>query len=189
MGTSWPSTSGSWGSPPTPQQGLSATPCGRGWVPPVSFLPQDRELSALDGQAIKGGGRMGFMPELSDFTPRQAEGIRGQLGPLRSLTPQSNSWALTAVLAHSSLPAPPLTLSWGWGLVGLELGQCRPLGVHQEVVEKGHLLLHLLNLLSVLVEDVLAHKLGALWAEERDLGGQTWHLLLGGRGGGVGSPP
>ena len=44
----------------------------------------------------------------------------------------------------------------------LQLRQRGSLGVHEEVVEEGHLLLHLLDLVPVLVQDVLTHKLWAL---------------------------
>ena len=42
------------------------------------------------------------------------------------------------------------------------LGKLGPPGVLQVAVEELHLLLHFLNLLAMLVEDVLAHKLGPL---------------------------
>lgn len=55
-----------------------------------------------------------------------------------------------------------LTLSRRWERRKLHLRQCRPLGVHQEVVEKRHLLFHLLNFIPVLVQDVLSYKFWAL---------------------------
>lgn len=55
-----------------------------------------------------------------------------------------------------------LTLGRPGGLGRFDLWQSWALGISEEVVEEGDLLLNLLYLLSMLVEDVLSHKFGAL---------------------------
>ena len=55
-----------------------------------------------------------------------------------------------------------LTLARPWGRWGLHLRERWPFGIHQEVVEELYLLLHLLNFISVLVQNMLPHKLRAL---------------------------
>lgn len=55
-----------------------------------------------------------------------------------------------------------LTRSGAWRGQGLYLGDGRSFSVHQEVVEELHFLLHLLDLISVFVQDVLPHKLRTL---------------------------
>lgn len=60
-----------------------------------------------------------------------------------------------------------LTLSWAERRRGLHLWEGWSLGIHEKVVEKHHLPFHLLNLVPVFVQDVLAHKLWAL-ARQRE---------------------
>ena len=61
-----------------------------------------------------------------------------------------------SALPHAPAPGSAATRST------LGLWVLRPLGIAQVVVVVLHLLLHLLHLLAVLVEDVLAHKVGTL---------------------------
>lgn len=61
-----------------------------------------------------------------------------------------------------------LTLGRARWLSWLDLRQSWALGICEEVVEECHLLLHLLNLLSMLIEDMLAHKLRALGGGDED---------------------
>lgn len=75
---------------------------------------------------------------------------------------EKQSWGRRGTDPHGSY----LTLGRARRLSRLDLRQSRALGIRKEVVEKCHLLLHFLNLLCMLVEDVFAHKLGAL-GEER----------------------
>lgn len=60
-----------------------------------------------------------------------------------------------------------ITLSWARWRRWLHLREGRSLGIHEEVVEKHHLLFHLINFVPVFVQDVLAHKLWAL-ARQRE---------------------
>lgn len=55
-----------------------------------------------------------------------------------------------------------LTLGRARWLSWLDLGQSWALGIRKKVVKKRHLLLHFLNFLCMLVEDMFAHKLRAL---------------------------
>lgn len=59
-----------------------------------------------------------------------------------------------------------LTLGRARWLSWLDLRQSWALGICEEVVEECHLLLHLLDLLSVLIEDMFAHKLRTLGGYE-----------------------
>ena len=72
-----------------------------------------------------------------------------------------------------------------WGSP-LPLGQRRPLGVLQEVVEEQNLLAHLGDFLAVFVEDVLADEFGALRSKVRGSKVRGSKVRMGGgKGGGV----
>lgn len=70
-----------------------------------------------------------------------------------------------------------LTLGRARWLSWLDLGQSWALGISKKVVKKCHLLLHFLNLLCMLVEDMFAYKLRALGkereSEESNVEGQS----------------
>lgn len=67
-----------------------------------------------------------------------------------------------------------LTLGRARWLSWLDLGQSRALGISEKVVKKCHLLLHFLNLLCMLVEDMFAYKLRALGKERESQKRAMW---------------